>query len=193
MIGLLEIRRRKLQFGLIGAVMALIAYLLLTINGLGAGLNYAAGGAVSSLDADFVGFAPSSSQEFSRSQLTTDQIEAISAVEGVDEAAPISFSRSDYIDATGSRNSTGFFGYQPGTIGEPGVTAGRQLEEGDTGILVDRSFVEDSGFKTGDTVTLTVELEEREFEILGEVDQGSTSSGRSSTCCSRPSPSSATA
>ena len=38
-IGLLEMRRRKLQFVLIALVVTLISYLVLMINGLGVGLN----------------------------------------------------------------------------------------------------------------------------------------------------------
>ncbi|MEZ4523800.1 MAG: hypothetical protein R3A46_19510 [Thermomicrobiales bacterium] len=45
MIGLLEIRRRKLQFTLIAAVFALVAYLVLMITGLGIGLSELAGSA----------------------------------------------------------------------------------------------------------------------------------------------------
>lgn len=173
MIGLLELRRRKLQFGLIGAVMALIAYLLLAINGLGAGLNYAAGGAVRSLDADAVAFANGSSLDFSRSQLSQSDVDAISATDGVEAAAPISFSRTDYKGSDGSTQATGFFGFLPGTIAAPEITAGRELTEDDRdAILADRSFLKDSGFNVGDKVTFTVDLQDREFEIVGEVDEG---------------------
>ncbi|MEZ4523803.1 MAG: hypothetical protein R3A46_19525 [Thermomicrobiales bacterium] len=52
MIGLLEIRRRKLQFTLIAAVFALVAYLVLMITGLGIGLSELAGSALLNLDAN---------------------------------------------------------------------------------------------------------------------------------------------
>ena len=57
MIGLLEIRRRKLQFALIAMIVTLISYLVLMVNGLGVGLNQLAGSALLNLDADGIAYS----------------------------------------------------------------------------------------------------------------------------------------
>jgi putative ABC transport system permease protein len=57
LIGLLEIRRRKLQFVLIALIVTLISYLVLMINGLGVGLNVLAGSALKNFDADAIAYS----------------------------------------------------------------------------------------------------------------------------------------
>jgi putative ABC transport system permease protein len=173
MIGVLEIRRRKLQFGLIASVVALIAYLVLAINGLGQGLNAAAAGAISGLNADAIAFSAEARQDLARSQLTSDQVEAISSQPTVTASGPLSYSTADYRAGDGSVKSAGFFGFTPGTLGEPEVVSGRKLTAGDTtAILGDRAFLKTGGLSVGDTVEMVVGLQRRSFEIVGEVDEG---------------------
>lgn len=173
MIGLLEVRRRKLQFGLIAAVVALIAYLVLVINGLGEGLSAAAAGAIQGLDADAIAFSAEARQDLALSQLTGDQVDALRSQPEVTAWGDLSYSTADYRAGDGSVKSAGFFGFTPGTLSQPEVVAGRKLTAADTrAILGDRAFMKAGGLSIGDTVEIVVGLQRQSFEIVGEVNEG---------------------
>jgi putative ABC transport system permease protein len=76
MLALQEIRRKKLQFGLISLIVGLVVYLLVMISALGTGLLSAMSGAVNSFDADVVVFSADSNDSFLRSELTAEQRDA---------------------------------------------------------------------------------------------------------------------
>ena len=173
MIGLLEIRRRKFQFVLIALIVTLISYLVLMINGLGVGLNEQAGSALRNFDADAIAYSDRAGLSVIRSELSEEQVERIAAESGAEVAAPLGYMAANYRGDDGSIESAAFLGFDPGTIAEPKVVAGRMLgpEEAD-GLLVDRNFLRYSGLDVGDTVTISVRLVEREFQIVGETDEG---------------------
>ena len=77
MIGLLEIRRRKVQFALIALIVTLISYLVLMINGLGVGLNVLAGSALQNFDADAIAYSDGASVSVIRSELSQATVDAI--------------------------------------------------------------------------------------------------------------------
>jgi putative ABC transport system permease protein len=78
-IGLLEIRRRKLQFALITLIVTLISYLVLMINGLGVGLNDSAGSALRNFDASAIAYSDRAGISVIRSELSQEQVDAIAA------------------------------------------------------------------------------------------------------------------
>ncbi len=173
MIGLLEMRRRKLQFALIALIVTLISYLILMVTGLGLGLHELAGSALRKWDADAIAYSDIAGLSVIRSELGEDTVDAISALPEVEEAASLGYIAVNYIDADGDVDSAAFLGYDPGTIGEPDVTSGRALTPDDTNaVLADKRFLEASGLSVGDTVQVSVRLAQREFEIVGEIDQG---------------------
>lgn len=174
MIGLLEIRRRKVQFVLIALIVTLISYLVLMINGLGAGLNDLAGSALRKWDADAIAYSDQAGLSVIRSEIGTDTLERIAAHEGVEEAAPLGYVAANYRESDGRIASAAFIGFDPDTIGAPEVVEGRALTlEDDHGLLADNSFLKASGLKVGDTVAISLRLTEREFTIVGEIDEGS--------------------
>jgi putative ABC transport system permease protein len=173
MIGLLEMRRRKVQFTLIAVVVTLIAYLVLMINGLGVGLNQLAGSALRNFDADAIAYADSADLSVIRSELGQSAVDQILSAEGVADAAVLGYIAANVRDSSGDIESAAFIGYDPGTIGEPRITAGRALRGEDRrGLLADKSFLKATGLELGDTVTLNVRLAAEEFTVVGEIDEG---------------------
>ena len=173
MIGLLEIRRRKVQFALIALVVTLISYLVLMINGLGVGLNDQAGSALRSFDADGIAYADGAGLSVIRSELSAEAVEAAMAQEGVEESAALGYVAANYTYGDREVASAAFIGYDPGTIGEPSVSNGRELTADDPrGLLGDSAFLRRAGLDVGDTVTISIRLETFEFEVVGEINEG---------------------
>jgi len=168
MLALQEIRRKKLQFGLISLIVGLVVYLLVMISALGSGLLSAMSGAVNSFDADLVVFSADSNDSFLRSELTASQRDAIAEVGGATGGV-------GYMAATAQEDSltedVALFGFEPGSVAEPAVRSGRTLaREGE--ILIDRSLSRSSGLKVGDQITMRNALIAYNFTIVGEVDEG---------------------
>ena len=174
MIGLLEIRRRKVQFSLIALVVTLISYLVLMINGLGVGLNQLAGSALRNFDADAIAYSDESGLSVIRSELSDETVVAITERPGVEASARIGYTAANYRGRDGQVASAAFMGFDPGTIGEPEILKGRALAPEDSdGMLADRGFLDREGFEVGDSVDVTIRLSSQTFVIVGEVDQGS--------------------
>lgn len=173
MIGLLEVRRRKVQFALIGLIVTLIAYLVLMINGLGVGLNVLAGSALRNFDADAIAYSDRAGLSVIRSELSRETVDAIRVAPRVVDAAALGYVAANYRAANGEVNSAAFLGYDPGTIGEPAVKRGRPLAPEDSdGLLADRRFLRAAGLEVGDTVEISIRLEVQTFRIVGEIDEG---------------------
>jgi len=168
MLALQEIRRKKLQFGLISLIVGLVVYLLVMISALGSGLLSAMSGAVNSFDADLVVFSADSNDSFLRSELTASQRDAIAEVGGATAGV-------GYMAATAQEDSltedVALFGFEPGSVAEPAVRSGR-APGGEGEILIDRSLSRSSGLKVGDQITMRNALIAYNFTIVGEVDEG---------------------
>lgn len=174
MIGILEIWRRKTQFGLIALIFVLVAYLVMMINGLGLGLNAKAGSALRNFDADAIAYSDTAGLSVIRSEIGTDTVKAASAAPGVQAAAALGYVAANYQREDGKVKSVALLGYDPGTIGDPRLTSGRQLETADTnGLIADRSLLKATGVGVGDTISVRLRLSTVEFVIVGETDQGS--------------------
>jgi putative ABC transport system permease protein len=168
MLALQEIRRKKLQFGLISLIVGLVVYLLVMISALGSGLLSAMSGAVNSFGADLVVFSADSNDSLLRSELTASQRDAIAEVGGATGGI-------GYMAATAQEDSltedVALFGFEPGSVAEPAVRSGR-APGGEGEILIDRSLSRSSGLKVGDQITMRNALIAYNFTIVGEVDEG---------------------
>lgn len=174
MIGLMEIRRRKLQFVLIALIVTLISYLVLMINGLGVGLNEQAGSALKSFDANAIAYSDRAGLSVIRSELSTELVQRIAQESGAKESAPLGYVAANYQKKDGGIKSAAFLGFDPGTIAEPKVVDGRTLTPDDANaVLADKSFLKYADLKVGDTVTVSVRLVQKEYQIVGEIDEGS--------------------
>ncbi len=173
MIGLLEMRRRKLQFALIALIVTLISYLVLMINGLGVGLNELAGSALRNFDADGIAYSDRAGLSVIRSEMSDETVAAATAGPRVTAAAPLSYVAANYRTADGNVESAAFLGFDPGSIAEPHVISGRPLAPEDLdGALADSDLLRAAGLSVGDTITVTVRLDSRDFVIVGETDEG---------------------
>lgn len=174
MIGLLEIRRRKVQFVLIALIVTLISYLVLMINGLGVGLNEQAGSALRNFNADAIAYSNRAGLSVIRSELSGDLVARIASESGAREAAPLGYVAANYQKKDGGIKSAAFLGFDPGTIAEPKVIAGRPLTSADSeAVLADKSFLRYANLNVGDKVTVSVRLVQKEYLIVGEIDEGS--------------------
>jgi len=173
MIGLKEIQRRKFQFGLIALVVTLISYLVLMINGLGIGLNEQAGSALRRLNADALAYAQDSDVSVIRSELSAEAVDEISRVDGVSDWAPLGYVGVNVRGGDGDVAPAALLGYEPGSLAEPRVTGGRALAVGDRrGLLADTTFLKAAGLSVGDRVTVSSRLDEFDFAIVGEINEG---------------------
>jgi putative ABC transport system permease protein len=170
MLALQEIRRKKLQFGLISLIVGLVVYLLVMISALGSGLLSAMSGAVNSFDADLVVFSADSNDSFLRSELTADQRDAIAELAGADRTGGVGYMAATAL-AAGESEDFALFGFQPGSVAQPAVRSGRAIQ-GEREVLVDRSLSRSSGLKIGDQITMRNALIDYDFTIVGEVDEG---------------------
>jgi len=170
MLALQEIRRKKLQFGLITLIVSLVAYLLVMISALGTGLLSAMSGAVDSFNADLVVYSGDSNDSMLRSELTASQREAIAQLAGADKTGAIG-----YMAATAQEDAVtedvALFGFQPESIAEPAVRSGRAIQGGGE-ILIDHSLSRSSGLNVGDQIVMRNALIDYRFTIVGEVDEG---------------------
>jgi putative ABC transport system permease protein len=170
MLALQEIRRKKLQFGLIILIVGLVVYLLVMIGALGSGLMSAMSGAVGSFSADLVVFSADSNNSFLRSELTSDQRGAIAGLLGAERTGAVGYMVATAQRAAGSEE-VALFGFQTGSIAEPAVRSGR-LVQGQDEILIDRSLSRSSGLRLDDVIVMRSALKDYEFTIVGEVDSG---------------------
>ena len=177
MLGLTEIRRRKLQFVLIGLMVTLVTYLVLMVNGLGIGLNELSGRALKNWNADAIAYSDTSNISVIRSELGAGTVAEVAKLPGVASSTPLGYYGVNIRKQDGSisskAKSAALVGFDLGSIGEPKVVAGSNLQPGDRdGLLADKTFLSATDLKVGDTVNLAYKLTTSTFRIVGEIDQG---------------------
>jgi putative ABC transport system permease protein len=173
MLGLTEIHRRRVPFALITAIVALVSYLVVIVNALGDGLEFVSGSAILAMDADAFAYSDDSGLSVLFSEFDDETVGRIVDFEGVEQVGAISYVVANYERSDGQRKPAAFFGYDPYTIGEPELIAGRRLQYFDKdGALVDRRFLDATGLEIGDRFSATVRLTSRSFVIRGVVDEG---------------------
>ncbi len=171
MLALIEIKRRKLQFGLVTGVVALISYLIIMVTGLGLGLNEQAGTGLLSLNGDYLAYASNANLSVIRSRLTDEQVADVAAAPGVEQASPVGYIAAVVEYGPDTSDTAATLGIMPGTFAEPEVVEGEQLAAPGE-VLVDRAWVRLAGTEIGDTLPLPVGFATRDFTVVGVVDQG---------------------
>ncbi len=177
MLGLTEIRRRKLQFSLIGLIVTLITYLVLMVNGLGIGLSELSGRALKNWNADAIAYSDTSNISVIRSELGQDTVDRITSLPGVTASTPLGYYGVNIRKPDGTisakAKSAALVGFDLGSIGEPKIISGRNLEPGEQdALLADKTFLNATDLNVGDTVILAYKLTSSTFRIVGEIDQG---------------------
>lgn len=177
MLGLTEIRRRKLQFSLIGLIVTLITYLVLMVNGLGIGLNELSGRALKNWNADAIAYSDTSNISVIRSELGKETVDRISKLPGVTASTPLGYYGVNIRKPDGTistkAKSAALVGFDLGTIGQPKIISGRDLQPDEhDALLADKTFLSATDLNVGDTVNLAYKLTTGTFRIVGEIDQG---------------------
>lgn len=168
-----ELWHKRGTFALIGLIVTLVAYLVLMMNALGAGLLDQAGSAVRRLDADALVFRADSNLSLQQSEISAQTVDAVARVDGIEATAPLGYLSVQPLDQPG-KGTAAFLGYEPGTIAEPRVTSGRAIEPGERGVvLADERYLDLRGADVGDTVEISSRLSTSTFTIVGAVDRGS--------------------
>ncbi len=171
MLALIEIRRRKLQFGFVTGVVGLIAYLIIMVTGLGLGLNEAAGTALLELNGDHLAYAANSNLSVIRSRLSERDVAEVQALPRAERASPIGYVAAVIEYAPEESDTAAIIGVVPGSFSEPEVVEGRPIG-GPNDILIDRAWIRVAGTRVGETLALPVGFQTREFTVVGIVDQG---------------------
>jgi putative ABC transport system permease protein len=172
MLALTEIRRRKVQFGLVTGVVVLISYLVLMVTGLGLGLQERAGTALLALDGDHLVYSDRTDLSVIRSRLTFAQVADIADAPGVQEATPLGYVAAVVEYRPGETDTAAVLGVEPGSFAEPRVLSGRPLSNAGSEILIDRAWAQLHNLDVGDEVALPIGFETKPFTVVGIVDQG---------------------
>lgn len=161
-LGLLDMFRSKLKFGLLASALAVLVFLLLFLNTISATLLGFLTGAVQHNSADVLVYNVASKRNLQASRLDPSVVEKVRAVPGVAAAGPIG---QTTLSANVGRglSDLSLFGYEPGQPGGPArIVSGRAPGPGEA--LVDRSD-EPNGFRIG--ATIVVEPTGQTLRIVG--------------------------
>jgi putative ABC transport system permease protein len=161
-LGLLDLFRAKLRFGLLAGALAVLVFLLLFLNTISATLLGFLTGALQHNSADVLVYSVASRRNLQASRLDPSLLAKVRAVPGVAAAGPIG---QTTLSANVGRGLTdlSLFGYEPGKPGGPArIVSGRAPGPGEA--LVDRSDAP-NGFRIGATIVL--EPTGRRLKIVG--------------------------
>jgi len=162
------------RFALMGAVVALVALLMVLLSGLATGLVDDNISGVRSLPASHLAFSADGGVAFNRSTVDRDQWEGLAATPGVTAAAPLGntlFNGQAYADpdvaarasaeiardgtaaTKGTAVDLALFGMEPGSFIAPTPVDGSPLGSRPDGVLASKALL-DKGVKIGDEIVL---------------------------------------
>lgn len=155
-LALRELKFARARFGLMGAVVALIAVLMVLLSGLSVGLVNDGVSGLQRLPATSLAFEKGvqHSAAFSRSVVEASAVAAWAGQDGVEDAAPFGNVLVNGRSGSGVEIDLALFGVEPGSYLSPAVAEGARLSgDAPAGIVVSRTVL-DEGIKLGDTVTI---------------------------------------
>jgi putative ABC transport system permease protein len=149
-----ELRFAKVRFGLMGAVVGLIAILMVMLSGLSVGLVRDGVSGLQSLPVTSFAFERGVQHDsaFSRSVVDVSAVDAWRGRPGVAEAAPYGNTLINAKSDRGVDIDLALFGVVPDSFLSPEVSKGSRLNGAD-GIVVSGTAL-DAGLRIGDTVTV---------------------------------------
>ncbi|WP_239126102.1 ABC transporter permease [Catellatospora bangladeshensis] len=149
-----ELRFARARFALMGAVIALIAVLMVLLSGLSQGLVRDGVSGLQQLPVTSLAFSHGVAHDaaFTRSVITLDTVDSWSRQAGVAQAAPFGSALINARSSSGVEIDLALFGVDPGSFLAPKVATGSPLAAPD-GIVVS-STAADAGLRLGDTVTV---------------------------------------
>lgn len=178
-LALRELRFAKARFGLMGAVIVLIAILMVLLSGLSQGLVKDGVSGLQELPVNSFAFEEDvqSDSAFTRSVVDNDSVDAWADQPGVTEAAPFGLALVNGANQDGTQVDISLIGVDPDSFVAPEVAEGEGLV--DAGSVVLSATAEEDGMSIGDVITLertNVELTVTGFldgqHTFGHVDMG---------------------
>lgn len=166
-----EMKHSKTRFGMIGAIIMLIAWLVFILSGLGNGLSSLAAATMKNMDGDLFIYEEGSEGTMMKTKVSGSIADDMEGKYGVKEAAK--FGQSTIIvqnetEAAANakeKDDVAFIGVEPGKFIEPTVVKGQQLNSDEPlGVLIDESLQE-KGYDIGDTIV--VKSSNLKLKILG--------------------------
>ncbi|MEO3786302.1 FtsX-like permease family protein [Actinocorallia sp. B10E7] len=155
-LALRELKFARARFGLMGAVVALIAVLMVLLSGLSVGLVNDGVSGLQRLPVTSFAFEEGVQHDaaFSRSVVKTDAVKTWAGQKGVEEAAPFGNALVNGKSDSGVEIDLALFGVETGSFLSPAVAEGARLSGAEpAGIVVSKTAV-DAGVKLGDTITI---------------------------------------
>lgn len=153
-LALRELRFARGRFGLMGAVVALIAVLMVMLSGLSTGLVNDGVSGLKSLPVTAFAFNEGTKTDnaFSRSVVETDQLAAWQDQPGVAEAEPVGAGMTNATTDDGKQVDLSLFAINPDSFLAPAISEGEPISALD-GIVVSATARED-GIELGSVLTL---------------------------------------
>lgn len=164
-LALRELRRRPGRFAVAGAILTLIALLLMFLGGLLDGLLRASTGAYRAQDGDVIVYSGTARESLARSRIGSDVRAQVEAVDGVAEVGGLGVIQlgGRPADDPDSRDllATALFGYELAPSGLPEVPP-------DIGTVIADATLRSEGVREGDTLLLGPQRSP--VEVVGFVD-----------------------
>lgn len=152
-IALRDLRFAKGRFLLMGAVVAMVALLVVMLTGLANGLANDNISGIRDLPAAGISFSATTPTNYGRSTVSLEQVAKASAWPGVGAATPLGNTLFNGRTSQGTSVDLSMFGIEPGSFLAPTPKTGQPLGSVADGVLVSKALV-DKGVKEGDTITL---------------------------------------
>jgi putative ABC transport system permease protein len=154
-LALRELRFARMRFALMGAVVALIAVLMVLLSGLSVGLVDDGVSGLKKLPVSSFAFehGVQTDAAFSRSVVALDAVDTWRKQPGVADAAPFGNTLVNTRSDRGTEIDLALFGVEPGSFLAPRPADGAGLGDVANGIVVSRTAIE-QGLRIGDTVTV---------------------------------------
>lgn len=160
-----ELKFARGRFGLMGAVVSLIALLIVLLSGLSSGLVNDGVSGLKSLPVTAFAFDEGTKTDnaFSRSVVERSQLEAWQSLPGVDAATLVGAGMTNATTEDGTQVDLSLFGIEPNSFLSPEVSEGSTLS-GLAGIVVSDTAKND-GLELGSIITL--DRLDTELEVIG--------------------------
>jgi putative ABC transport system permease protein len=163
-IAIRDLKFAKGRFFLMGSVVALVAFLVITLSGLSAGLVKANISGLMALPATHVAFEGTDHPGYRNTMIERYMWEGWVGQDGVRHAEPMGHTVFNARTDDNKPLEIALWGIMPDSMIEPAVSEGEGLGSVDDGVIITRDLLDD-GVKVGDTIILDRVL--TELKVVG--------------------------
>ncbi len=163
-----DLKFAKGRFLLMGSVVALVAFLVITLSGLSAGLVKANISGLMALPATHIAFEGTDHPGYRNTMVERYMWEGWAGQEGVLRAEPMGHTVFNARTEDNKPLEIALWGIVPDSIITPVVTEGESLGHVENGVVISRDLLDD-GVKVGDTILLDRVL--TELKVIGVLNE----------------------